>query len=678
MERDSSADVTENSSRRGWCSLVLPLVTIGVAVVPVALQAGLYAPLGEPTLFVPVMLALVGCFDVLSVILLVAQFRDTGQLRVLALSWAFVFSSIAFLGWTAAFPGVLGPVGPLGALPSTAPWLWVLWHTGFPVLLALAMAWWPRGVPRRVATRHRRLLAWSSVAVAIGGSALLVAAVVAVAHRLPVIIHGTDLTALTEVTGPVMLPVVTAATALAIVSSRRRSGAERWAGLAAAAALSDVVLTLFSYERFNVGWYAARTMTIISAAVLLIALLAEFHGARRRLRVQLEHTDRLERLQHTLLSHMGDGVVMQTPSGRVVASNLAAQAMLDMTADELSGSLALDLRRRTLTPDGTPWGDRDTPPRATLVTGMAQRNTIIGLTNADGPVRWLSLDTEAVRHPDGPVEYVVTTLSDITRQHDAELAAARRFRARSDRIEQVLEAGGPSMVFQPIVDLGSGRTVGVEALARFPFEPDRSPDLWFADANDVGLGVELELSAIRVALLHLDRFPAATYMALNVSPQAVCAPALRDLLDSPNAARVLLELTEQSDVDDYDSLVLALDDLRCLGVQLAVDDTGAGFASLQRLINLRPDVIKLDRALVTGIDADPVRRALAGALLDFSREIGAVVVAEGIENARENTVVRRIGIRYGQGFHLGRPAPPPVDDQDQAQDSARVGAVRVT
>lgn len=672
VQRVPPDEVTGSSPRRSQWSLILPLFTVVVAVVPAAfLHAGLETPLGEQKIFIPVMLALVGCFDVLSVALLVAQFRDSGQLRVLALAWAFAFSFVTVLGWAAAFPGVFGTPGPLGTVPSTTPWLWVAWHTGFPVLLALAMAPWPRRVPRHVAAGRRRLLAWSSVSAVTAGSMLLVAAVVVLAHRLPVLIQGTDTTAITVITGPVVLPVVAAAAVLTIIASWRRSGAERWAGLAAAAALGDVVLTLFSYHRFSVGWYAGRTMTIISAAVLLFAMLGESHRAKRRLRVQLEHSDRLERLQHTLLSHMADGVVMQAHSGRVVASNEAAQAMLEMTTDQRSGSVALDPRPRALRPDGTPWGGDESPPRATLRTGVGQRGAIVGLETADGSVRWLSLDTVPVRHPSGAVEFVVTTMSDVTQQHDAELVAARRFRARFDRIETVLQGGGPSMVFQPIVELSTGTTVGVEALARFPGEPSRPPDQWFAEATGIGLGIELEMSAIRAALAQLDRFPADTYMSVNVSARALCSSAFGDLLTGGGAARILVELTEQSDVDDYDRLCVALDDLRSLGARLAVDDTGAGFASLQRIINLRPDVIKLDRALVTGIDADPARRALAGAMLAFAREIGATVVAEGIENARENTAVRRLGIRYGQGYHLGRPSPAPLADQEETPVEAQ-------
>jgi EAL domain-containing protein (putative c-di-GMP-specific phosphodiesterase class I) len=116
-------------------------------------------------------------------------------------------------------------------------------------------------------------------------------------------------------------------------------------------------------------------------------------------------------------------------------------------------------------------------------------------------------------------------------------------------------------------------------------------------------------------------------------------------------------------VVDYSALTEALDALRCRGVRLAVDDAGSGFSSLQHILNLKPDIIKLDRALVEAIDTDPARRALAGSLLTFANEIGAQVIAEGIENLREQTALRRLGIRYGQGFHLGLPGPMSLADE---------------
>ncbi len=364
---------------------------------------------------------------------------------------------------------------------------------------------------------------------------------------------------------------------------------------------------------------------------------------------------------------------MQSRTGTIVASNPAAQSMLDLTSDEKSGRAPFDPRRRALRPDGTWWGWSETPAMLTARTGVAQRQVIMGVQTGHGSPRWLAVDTAAVHAPSGCVEYVVSSMSDVTERHAAALAETQEQSSMRLWIHQVLAQGGPSMVFQPIVELATGRVVGVEALARFPAPSHRSPDQWFADAADTGLGVELELSAVRRAITQLDQLPTDVYLSLNAGPETVTSPELRQLFTSAVADRVVLELTEHVGVEDYTELADALDTLRRLGVRLAVDDTGSCFASLQHILNLRPDIIKLDRALVTGIDTDPSRRALAGSLMTFAQEIGARVVAEGIENAREQTVLRRLGIRYGQGYHLGRPAPLAADGAEAVTAGVRVG-----
>lgn len=661
--------------RRCPVSLVLPLLTAGLTVVVVATaRPVLDTDVGQQPTFIPVMLALVGCFDVLSIVMLVAQFRDSGELRALRLACAFAFSLVTLLGWAAAFPGVLGQPAPLASVPSTAPWLWIAWHAGLPVLLALAVVPLPRWVHRRLAAVPPVSLQWGMLIGTVAVSALLVAVVVAVSPHLPVIISGTDVSAMTWLTGPVIVPVVGLAAAVTIALSWRCAGAEKWAGLAAAAALGDVLLTMFSFYRYSGGWYAGRTMTIVTAGVVLVALLREHVGVKRllvregeRLRGQLDRVDRLERLQSTLLGHLPGGVVMQSATGAVVASNQAAADLLGLRPAEVSGAVALDLRGRALLPDGTPWGERETPSETTARTGIPQRNAVVGLHTGGPDPRWLRLSTEPVRDQFGNVQFVVTSVGDVTQEHGAALAAAHEYSARYDRVRAVLDGGGPAMVFQPIVELGGGRIVGMEALARFPGDPARAPDRWFADAEQIspGIGVELELSAVRAALHQMDVLPAGAYLSVNVSPATVIAPGLRELLSAGVAARVILELTEHTGVASYGELLTELDRLRAMGVRVAVDDAGSGYATLQHVLNLRPDVIKLDRALVTGIDTDAARRALAGALLTFARDIGATVVAEGIENAREQTVLRRLGVRYGQGYHLGRPAPHlPVGSED--------------
>jgi EAL domain-containing protein (putative c-di-GMP-specific phosphodiesterase class I) len=202
------------------------------------------------------------------------------------------------------------------------------------------------------------------------------------------------------------------------------------------------------------------------------------------------------------------------------------------------------------------------------------------------------------------------------------------------RIDHFLKGRGLTHLFQPVFDLTSGKCFAVEALARFSGRPRRTPDLWFAEAHAMGVGVELEV---------------------NAGPEAMGCDEVRQLVAACDSRRVVMELTEQVRVDDYPRLSHALKQLRLMGVRLAIDDTGAGFASLAHILKLAPDLIKLDRELTCGIDHDPVRSALAAALVSFASRTGAEIIAEGIETASELDVLRGLGIRYGQGFFLCRP-----------------------
>lgn len=238
---------------------------------------------------------------------------------------------------------------------------------------------------------------------------------------------------------------------------------------------------------------------------------------------------------------------------------------------------------------------------------------------------------------------------------DRERSSQAKHLERVRRITQVLAGGALGMVYQPIIDLDSGTVVGKEALARFDCEPRQTPDIWFAEAADVGLAIELELLAISLALERLPDLAPDQYLSLNTSPTTAAAPALHELLWRSGYDRIVLEITEHAKVLDYDVLRDALDELRAHGVRLAVDDAGAGFASLQHILLLRPDVIKLDISLTRSIDSDPVRRALALALVSFANELGATIVAEGIETIDEMRAVQALGVRCGQGYFLGRP-----------------------
>src|SRR4051794_28715183 len=225
------------------------------------------------------------------------------------------------------------------------------------------------------------------------------------------------------------------------------------------------------------------------------------------------------------------------------------------------------------------------------------------------------------------------------------------------RIEQVLADDAIEMVFQPIVVLGTGERAGYEALARFASVPGEGPDAWFRNAAKVGLADELELLAVRAALAELERLPSACFISINLSPSVLGNPRLLDLIDDAEAARVVLELTEHAVVEDYHAFGGAVTLLRERGVELAVDDAGAGYASLRHILNLRPGLIKLDMSLTRDIHTDPARRALASGLQGFAHSLDAQVVAEGIESEAELEELKTIGIELGQGYLLGKPAP---------------------
>ena len=240
------------------------------------------------------------------------------------------------------------------------------------------------------------------------------------------------------------------------------------------------------------------------------------------------------------------------------------------------------------------------------------------------------------------------------RDHEAQVR-----RRRMELVREVLQGEGVNVAFQPIVDLRDQRVVGMEALARFGTKLTRSPERWFSEAADIGLRLDLELESARAALAHLEAVPRGEYLSINFSPDTVITPQFMQMVSEIPLERVVVELSEHLPVTDYDMLNQALGQLRARGGRLAIDDAGAGFASLQHILRLSPDIIKLDITLTKGVDSDQARRALAFALTSFASEIGADIVAEGVETRSELEALRALGVVYGQGFYLGYPAPAP-------------------
>lgn len=219
----------------------------------------------------------------------------------------------------------------------------------------------------------------------------------------------------------------------------------------------------------------------------------------------------------------------------------------------------------------------------------------------------------------------------------------------------ILEQGGPTVVLQPIVALPSGSRVGAEALSRFPASWERPPDLCFQDAHAVGLGDQLELAALAGAAAHLDIVDG--YVSMNISAATLLTPAFSYLMTRLPLHRVVLELSEHDPVQDYPALAAALAPLRSAGMQLAIDDVGAGYSSLRHILLTTPDMIKLDRAIIAGVATDPVLRTLVGALREFAHGCEASVVAEGVETVDDADALAELGVDFAQGWFFGRPGP---------------------
>ncbi|CAA9219828.1 MAG: diguanylate phosphodiesterase (EAL domain) [uncultured Blastococcus sp.] len=236
-----------------------------------------------------------------------------------------------------------------------------------------------------------------------------------------------------------------------------------------------------------------------------------------------------------------------------------------------------------------------------------------------------------------------------------------------------------TLVFQPIVDLAAATVAGYEALARFP--GTAGPDVWFAAAAEAGVAAELEALAIHKALAAVPMLPPDTFLTVNVSPHLLGSAPVQDALATrPDLHRVVVELTEHTPVHDLAALRRQCDELRSRGALIALDDAGSGYSGLQQLAALRPQVVKLDRALVSDADTDPVRVALAEMLGEFAGRIDAWLLAEGIETPAELAAFAQLGVPLAQGWLLGRPGPgfAPLSAEVTRLVRAQVSRTRLT
>ncbi|MEU4624890.1 EAL domain-containing protein [Actinoplanes sp. NPDC023801] len=392
-------------------------------------------------------------------------------------------------------------------------------------------------------------------------------------------------------------------------------------------------------------WLAVAAICWLPAILWIMVRLIGLHR-----RMQATTRDAVEAFRSTMQTVTG--WVWRLDAGlRFTFSNESVEAVLGRTSDEILGA-GIDAVM-------SPCDDQPVALDELVATAGSEWRSSV--RHADGTVRYLRNSATPVYGEHSEIKAYHGFSTDITEQVLAEAEERDRYErqeAARARITDLLSGGeGLRIVLQPIVDLATQRAVGAEALSRFADRPYRPPNEWFDEAWQAGLGPDLELYALDAALARLADVPGDAYLSVNVAPETMLDPRFLQRLDrlGPSAARITVEITEHAVVTDYDALVGVVDEIHRRGARLAVDDAGAGYASMQHILRLRPDVIKLDRSIVDRADRDPARRALMAAMAAFAASLGTTVVAEGVETEEEVGVLRDAGIQLGQGYHLGRP-----------------------
>lgn len=260
----------------------------------------------------------------------------------------------------------------------------------------------------------------------------------------------------------------------------------------------------------------------------------------------------------------------------------------------------------------------------------------------------------------------------VTRQVQQEREGADMANKDRTEIESILRDAPFEAAYQPIVRLSDRRIVGCEALIRFHTASAVSTEAIFRQANRVGLGLELELRAARLAIKNAPTGEELDYVSVNASPELICDARFEAALEGAQREHLIVEVTEYSENSNLTALLPRLAKLRQSGIRIAIDDVGAGYSDFQRITQIAPDILKIDRSIVTDLHRDPMKRAAVAALRYFAAETGPRVVAEGVEREEEAAALRTLDIPLAQGWLFGR-ATIPLPSSPAATATAQHG-----
>ncbi len=246
-----------------------------------------------------------------------------------------------------------------------------------------------------------------------------------------------------------------------------------------------------------------------------------------------------------------------------------------------------------------------------------------------------------------------------------------------DLREVLSGAARPKFCLQPIADLGRAAVAGYEALVRLPVRAALPPDVCLRAAARMGVQVELEAIIAREALALRSLLPGNTFLSFNVSPAFLASAAWDELLQlQEHLHRMVVEITEEQSIVDYEVIRGRVADIRAKGGMIAIDDAGAGYASLNHILELRPAFIKLDRNFVAHCDVDRAKSAMIEMMGAAASRMDAWIIAEGVETPAELAELLRLNVPLAQGFFLGRPLPEIAGLTAAAREELETKAVR--
>lgn len=416
-------------------------------------------------------------------------------------------------------------------------------------------------------------------------------------------------------------------------------------------ALMIIAALAFGHQGPLISPAADGILGAVAGGLIVVTVYTAIRGIRA-LREQKSSLRRLSDLMETVSQASQEWLWAVDEHGHFTFSSSASTTLLGYDPSELIGkpcSMVIDLEELA--------SARQSVASAMDAAGSGWTGVVVLCRHRNGAPAWMEVSGRSRPARDG-LSPGFEGASRLLPMQTARILLKNRIR---ERIEATLSNRMILTAFQPIRELATGNIIGVEALTRFPSHDGRSPDHWFNEAATVGLGGDLEFAAIQSALESAAKLSPHLYVALNLSPESCLDPRLPGLLQQSSLAvdRIVLELTERLAVDEYAPLIAALAPLRRRGLQIAVDDAGSGFSSMRHILQLRPDIIKLDRSLIAGIEDDDGQLAFGAAMVDFAEQIGARVVAEGIETQAEATAVTKLGMAAGQGYFLGPPTVQP-------------------